>query len=220
MGHERARPGLDRRPPAADRDHARHPADGGGHSRRVRVARAPLRRLIRRHPGRPPRVPDLRVGAAAGRSSGSAPAHILIWFVAAGVVLDRGRARRGRRRAPLLWLVALAIDYFAPIVLYRVPGRPQLAPETWDVETAHFAERFQLFVIIALGESIVVTGATTSDLDLDAARADGASRSRSSARRRSGGSTSTTSRRSRSAGSSWRRTGRCWRATATRTSMC
>ena len=54
--------------------------------------------------------------------------------------------------------------------LYRVPGRPKLAPETWDVETAHFAERFQLFVIIALGESIVLIGATTSDLDIDAAR--------------------------------------------------
>jgi len=38
------------------------------------------------------------------------------------------------------------------------------------VETAHFAERFQLFIIIALGESIVVTGATTSQLELDAAR--------------------------------------------------
>ena len=39
------------------------------------------------------------------------------------------------------------------------------------METAHFAERFQLFVIIALGESLVVTGATTSDLDLRPARA-------------------------------------------------
>ena len=32
--------------------------------------------------------------------------------------------------------------------------------------TEHFAERFQLFIIIALGETIVITGATTSDLDL------------------------------------------------------
>ena len=36
--------------------------------------------------------------------------------------------------------------------------------------SAHFAERFQLFIIIALGESIVITGATTSDLELDAPR--------------------------------------------------
>ena len=35
--------------------------------------------------------------------------------------------------------------------------------------SAHFAERFQLFVIIALGESIVITGATTATMPLDAA---------------------------------------------------
>ena len=40
----------------------------------------------------------------------------------------------------------------------------------WQVSTAHFAERFQLFVIIALGESIVITGATTAELDLDTPR--------------------------------------------------
>ena len=40
----------------------------------------------------------------------------------------------------------------------------------WELETGHFAERFQLFVILALGESIVVTGATTAGDDLDAAR--------------------------------------------------
>ena len=39
-----------------------------------------------------------------------------------------------------------------------------------ELETSHFAERFQLFVILALGESIVVTGATTAGDDLDAAR--------------------------------------------------
>jgi low temperature requirement protein LtrA len=56
------------------------------------------------------------------------------------------------------------------VFLYRVPGRRKLAPEAWDVETGHFAERFQLFVIIALGESIVLIGATTTALELDSAR--------------------------------------------------
>ena len=45
-----------------------------------------------------------------------------------------------------------------------------MAPEAWDLPNEHFAERFQLFVIIALGESIVVTGATTSQLELTPAR--------------------------------------------------
>jgi low temperature requirement protein LtrA len=38
------------------------------------------------------------------------------------------------------------------------------------VGTEHFAERFGLFIILALGESIVITGATTSELDLDTPR--------------------------------------------------
>jgi low temperature requirement protein LtrA len=37
----------------------------------------------------------------------------------------------------------------------------------WEVAGSHFAERFQLFVIIALGESIVLAGATASDIGLD-----------------------------------------------------
>jgi low temperature requirement protein LtrA len=34
--------------------------------------------------------------------------------------------------------------------------------EDWDVEGGHFADRFQAFIIIALGEAIVLTGATAS----------------------------------------------------------
>ena len=96
-------------------------------------------------------------------------AHILIWFVASGMFWLAGGFASGTARIAL-WLVALALDYIAPVLLYRVPGRPQLEPSAWEVETSHFAERFQLFVIIALGESIVVTGATTSGLPLDEAR--------------------------------------------------
>ena len=95
--------------------------------------------------------------------------HILIWFCAAGVFWIAGALAGGTAQIAL-WLVALAIDYSAPLFLYRVPGRPKLEPDAWDVETSHFAERFQLFVIIALGESIVVTGATTSQLSLGIAR--------------------------------------------------
>jgi low temperature requirement protein LtrA len=96
--------------------------------------------------------------------------QILIWFVGAGALwIAGGLARGGVREAA--WVAALALDYCAPLVVFRVPGRRRLAEAAWDVETAHFAERFQLFVIIALGESLVVTGATTSDLELRPARA-------------------------------------------------
>jgi low temperature requirement protein LtrA len=94
---------------------------------------------------------------------------ILIWFLAAGALWIAGALAEGPARTAL-WLAALAVDYGAPLVTFWVPGRARVAPEAWQVETAHFAERFQLFIIIALGESVVITGATTSDLELDAAR--------------------------------------------------
>ena len=52
---------------------------------------------------------------------------------------------------------------------YWVPGLPRLTPDAWDVGSGHFAERFQLFIIIALGESIVITGSTTASHELTTA---------------------------------------------------
>jgi len=94
---------------------------------------------------------------------------ILIWFVVVGVLWVAGALFDGPERV-VLWLVALALDYCAPLVTYWIPGRRHLPPATWNVGTEHFAERFGLFIILALGESIVITGATTSELKLDAAR--------------------------------------------------
>ncbi len=106
--------------------------------------------------------------ARAGTLERERAADILIWLSAAGAFWIAGGLVEDDARSTV-WLVALGIDYLGPVFLYRVPGRRKLAPETWDVETSHFAERFQLFVIIALGESIVLIGATTAELDLDAA---------------------------------------------------
>jgi low temperature requirement protein LtrA len=94
---------------------------------------------------------------------------ILVWFVAAGVLWIAGGIADGTARA-LLWVAALVIDYSAPLATFWVPGRRHLRGEAWQVQVSHFAERFQLFIIIALGESIVITGATTAELDLDVVR--------------------------------------------------
>jgi low temperature requirement protein LtrA len=90
---------------------------------------------------------------------------ILAWFVFAGVFWLAGALVDGGAARTVLWLIALAIDYGAPLVTFWLPGR-HLDPTAWVVETSHFSERFGLFIIIALGESIVVTGATTSHLGL------------------------------------------------------
>jgi low temperature requirement protein LtrA len=109
------------------------------------------------------------VAADRGTVERERAARILTWFVVAGMLWIAGALADGSART-VVWLVALTLDYGAPLVTFWVPGRPRLRPEVWDVGTAHFAERFQLFIIIALGESIVVTGATAAVLDLTTAR--------------------------------------------------
>ena len=109
------------------------------------------------------------VAAEPGTIERERAARILTWFLVAGVLWIAGGFAEDEVRWAL-WLAALAVDYAAPLVLYWVPGRRRLPSSTWEVETAHFAERFQLFVIIALGETIVLTGSTTAELDLDTAR--------------------------------------------------
>jgi low temperature requirement protein LtrA len=94
--------------------------------------------------------------------------RILIWFCLAGVFWIAGALAEGEART-LLWIVALAIDYTGPLVTYSLPFLPPITASFWRVQPSHFTERFQLFVIIALGESIVLIGATTAALDLDLA---------------------------------------------------
>jgi low temperature requirement protein LtrA len=106
--------------------------------------------------------------ASAGTVERERAARILTWFAVAGVLWIAGAFVDDPART-VLWLCALGVDYTAPLVLFRVPGRPPLTHTTWEVETAHFAERFQLFMIIALGETIVITGATTAERDIDTA---------------------------------------------------
>lgn len=106
--------------------------------------------------------------AAPGSPERERAGRILIWFCAAGVLWLTGGFAEGDLRL-WLWLAALTIDLGAPLLLFRVPGRPSLGGEAWDISTSHFTERFGLFVIIALGESIILTGAATAELDLSAA---------------------------------------------------
>lgn len=63
------------------------------------------------------------------------------------------------------WALALAIETIAPIAYFWVPGLGRSMIEDWDVEGAHLAERCALFIIIALGESLLVTGATFAALE-------------------------------------------------------
>ncbi len=95
---------------------------------------------------------------------------ILVWSLASGSLFVVGALLPAGPRVAV-WIVALLIDYAGPAARYWVPGMARATTEDWAIDAGHFSERFQLFVIIALGESIVITGATAADLEMDVARA-------------------------------------------------
>ena len=94
--------------------------------------------------------------------------RILAWFVASSVLWVAGSLFEGWVRYAL-WILALAVDYSGPVARYWTPGLGSSRTEEWTIEGAHFAERCQLFVIIALGESIIITGSTFGDIETSAA---------------------------------------------------
>ncbi len=67
----------------------------------------------------------------------------------------------------LCWAGALAIEYSGPWLLFRTPGLGMSTSRDWDISGAHMAERCALFIILALGETIIVTGATFAALEPD-----------------------------------------------------
>ncbi|MDR3466390.1 MAG: low temperature requirement protein A [Xanthobacteraceae bacterium] len=89
--------------------------------------------------------------------------RILAWLCCSGVVwIAGGFAAPGPRL--VLWIMAIAIEYCGPVARFWLPGLGASAIEDWNVEGGHMAERCAGFIIIALGESVLVTGATFAEL--------------------------------------------------------
>ena len=89
--------------------------------------------------------------------------RITVWLSVSAVFWIAGGIGLGDTRLPL-WIIALAIEYISPAVRFWIPKYGASSVADWVIEGGHMAERCALFVIIALGESIVVTGATFADL--------------------------------------------------------
>jgi low temperature requirement protein LtrA len=77
-------------------------------------------------------------------------------LVGAALIIAAGFVHGGLR--PMLWLVALGVGLFGPLL-----G----GLGCWRVEPAHFVERHGLIVIIAIGESLIAIGLGARDTALD-----------------------------------------------------
>lgn len=82
---------------------------------------------------------------------------LLLWTLLAGIFWVIGATLPEQWRLPI-WLLAVAIDYAAPLAHYRLPGIGAAPMNTWDTDAEHLAERNRLVFIIALGESVLLMG--------------------------------------------------------------
>ena len=83
--------------------------------------------------------------------------RITIWYAVSAALWVIGGVAQGDTRLAV-WLVALAIDTAGPALGFVVPGLGRADTREWSVDGAHMAERSGLFVLIALGESVLATG--------------------------------------------------------------
>ncbi|HEX4847065.1 MAG TPA: low temperature requirement protein A, partial [Novosphingobium sp.] len=85
--------------------------------------------------------------------------RIALWFCASALLWGAG-ALRGEEERLVWWTLAVGLEYLGPIALFRTPGLGHSQPSDWDISGSHMAERCGLFIIIALGEGIIITGAS------------------------------------------------------------
>jgi low temperature requirement protein LtrA len=90
-------------------------------------------------------------------------AQLLAWTGIAGIAWVAGAFVPGDGRL-LVWIGALVLDYGAPLHGFALPGLGRTPMRAWTLAGGHLAERNQQVVLIALGESILATGATFGEL--------------------------------------------------------
>lgn len=90
--------------------------------------------------------------------------RIAVWAALGAVLWIGGGLVEGQTRL-LVWLVAVLAEFIGPAVTFWTPGLGRSSSSDWEVEGEHLAERVGLFIIICLGESILVTGATFAGLE-------------------------------------------------------
>lgn len=91
--------------------------------------------------------------------------RIMGWFCISAVFWITGAILQGEWQI-LLWIIAAICDYTAPMHGFALPrlGRSDSSKE-WTIEGHHLVERCQLFVIIAFGETLLMTGASLSEVE-------------------------------------------------------
>ena len=97
--------------------------------------------------------------ALAGRSAANERnfRRILAWLLLTSALWIAGAAAPSVRLP--VWIAAVGVELAAPAFGFFIPGMGRSTTADWDVDGGHLAERCSAFILIALGESVTVTGA-------------------------------------------------------------
>jgi low temperature requirement protein LtrA len=87
---------------------------------------------------------------------------LLAWLAIAGALWITGGCLHGDAKL-VVWLIAAAVDQTGPLAGFWLPGAGRTPVESWELTGSHLAERCQLVVIIALGESVLRVGETFAE---------------------------------------------------------
>ena len=101
--------------------------------------------------------------ALRGRAQGEHFVNDLVWEVLIGGLWVAGAIADGDARL-VLWGLAVVASYGGVAVLHWLPGRGRrLDLAHLEVAAGHLIERYRLFFIIALGETVLVMGTAFTD---------------------------------------------------------
>ncbi|HZL20358.1 MAG TPA: low temperature requirement protein A [Polyangia bacterium] len=95
--------------------------------------------------------------------------RVLVWLAVSAVAWIVGGFAADELRLAL-WGLALVIEYLGPALRFWTPGLGRSSVDDWNVDGPHLAERAGLFIIIALGKSVLVIGDTFAETHWTAAR--------------------------------------------------
>jgi low temperature requirement protein LtrA len=84
--------------------------------------------------------------------------HLLGWSALSGLVWIVGGEVHDPHTRLAIWAGAAAVDLLAPALGFRLPGAGVTRMSDWTVAGGHLAERCQLLLMIAFGESLLRIG--------------------------------------------------------------
>lgn len=87
---------------------------------------------------------------------------VTLWFSFSAVCWIKGAVSDVDTRYAF-WLMALVMEYLAPVIGFRNPFWGKFKSTDWNISNIHMSERCALFVILSLGESLLETGAAFAE---------------------------------------------------------